>query len=160
MCIGKHMIKSWSTTQQTIAMSSGEAELYAMVKGAAQTKGLISMINDYGLKFDACVCSDASAAIGIVHRQGLGKTRHIQVQYLWMQAEIADGRMKVQKVRTDDNPADLMTKTLNQDTMSRHLHDLSFNVNSTRAKSATRLNNLSSHCYSCETKHHFKCDGT
>jgi len=142
MCIGKHMIKSWSTTQQTIAMSSGEAELYAMVKGAAQTKGLISMINDYGFRFDACVCSDASAAIGIVHRQGLGKTRHIQVQYLWMQAEVADGRMKVQKVRTDDNPADLMTKSLSNETMSRHLHDLSFCVDTTRAKSAARLQSV------------------
>ena len=128
MRIGKNMIKSWSATQQAIAMSSGEAELYAMVKGAAQTKGLISMINDYGLKFDACVCSDASAAIGIVHRQGLGKTRHIQVQYLWMQAEVADGRMKVHKVRTEENPAGLMTKTLNHDTMSRHLHDVGFFV--------------------------------
>ena len=142
MCIGKHMIKSWSTTQQTIAMSSGEAELYAMVKGAAQTKGLISMINDYGLRFDACVCSDATAAIGIVHRQGLGKTRHIQVQYLWMQAEVADGRMKVQKVRTDDNPADLMTKSLSNETMSRHLRYLSFCVDTTRAKSAARLQSV------------------
>ena len=113
-----------------------------MVKGAAQTKGLISMINDYGFRFDACVCSDASAAIGIVHRQGLGKTRHIQVQYLWMQAEVADGRMKVQKVRTDDNPADLMTKSLSNETMSRHLHDLSFCVDTTRAKSAARLQDV------------------
>ena len=55
MCIGKHMIKSWSATQQTIAMSSGEAELYAMVKGAARTKGLVSMIQEYGLNLvDAC----------------------------------------------------------------------------------------------------------
>ena len=69
MCICKHMIKSWSTTQQTVAMFSAEDEQYAMVKGAAQTKGLISMIQDYGIKIDGCVCSDAAAAIGIVHRQ-------------------------------------------------------------------------------------------
>ena len=100
------------------------------------------MIHDYGLKFDGCVCSDAAAAIGIFHRQGLGKTRHIQVQYLWMQAEVADGRMKVQKVRTDDNPADLMTKSLSNETMSRHLRYLSFCVDTTRAKSAARLQSV------------------
>ena len=73
-CIGKRMIKSWSATHNTVAMSSGEADLYAMVKGAAQTKGHMSMIQDYGIKFDGCVCSDVSVAIDIVHRQGLGKT--------------------------------------------------------------------------------------
>jgi len=145
MCIGKHMIKSWSSTQQVIAMSSGEAELYAMVKGAAQTKGLISMIHDYGMNFEGCICSDASAAIGIVHRQGLGKTRHIQVQYLWMQAEVGDGRMKVQKIHTDANPADLMTKSLSHDKMTTHLECLHFDVGATRAKSAPELI-----CWMCE----------
>ena len=76
-CIGKRMIKSWSATHNTVAMSSGEADLYAMVKGAAQTKGLMSMIQDYGIKFNGCMCSDASAAISVVHCQGIGKTRHI-----------------------------------------------------------------------------------
>ena len=56
MCIGKRMIKSWSATQHTIPMSSGEAERYAMVKGAAQTKCLMSMIQDFGIKFDGRVC--------------------------------------------------------------------------------------------------------
>ena len=60
-----------------------------------------------------------------------------------MQAEVADGRMKAHKVRTEENPADLMTKTPNHDAMSRHLHDLSFCVNSTRARSAIKLNLLS-----------------
>ena len=34
--IGGHMIKSWSSTQNVIALSSGEAEYYGLVKGAAQ----------------------------------------------------------------------------------------------------------------------------
>ena len=28
MCVGDHMIKSWSTTQSVIALSTGEAEVY------------------------------------------------------------------------------------------------------------------------------------
>ena len=139
MCIGKHIIKTWSSTQQIIAMSSGEAELYAMIKGAAQTKGLISMLQDYGLKFDGRVCSDASAAIGLVHRQGLGKTRHIQVQYLWMQAEVAEKRLQVKKVVTDYNPADLLTKALAQEKLNTHLTALGFEVGTSRARSAPQL---------------------
>ena len=33
--LGQHMIKSWSTTQSVIALSSGEAEYYSMVKGGS-----------------------------------------------------------------------------------------------------------------------------
>ena len=38
VCLGHHMIKSLSSTQQLVALSSGEAELYAFIKGASQTK--------------------------------------------------------------------------------------------------------------------------
>ncbi len=82
---GQHMIKSWSSTQQVVALSSGEAEFYAVLKGATQTKGAIAMFVDWGVKLDGIVKTDASAAIGITHRVGLGKTRHIEVQYLWIQ---------------------------------------------------------------------------
>ena len=114
MFSGKHLIKSWSSTQQVMALSSGEAELYGMLKGATQTKGLISMMADFGEKVVATVCSDASAAIGIAHRQGLGKTRHIEVQYLWIQHEVKEGKLNVKKVGTNNNPADLLTKATSQ----------------------------------------------
>ena len=37
--LGEHLIKSWSTTQTITALSSGEAEYYAIVKGASQGIG-------------------------------------------------------------------------------------------------------------------------
>jgi len=139
MCVGYHMIKSWSSTQQNIALSSGEAELYAMVKGAAQTKGLMAMMNDFGLKIGAKICTDASAAIGIVHRQGLGKTRHIDVQYLWIQTEVNEGRLKVSKVATSSNPADLLTKALGSKSIQKHLQAIEVTVDTTRANKAPML---------------------
>ena len=33
--IGSHLLKSWSTTQSVIALSSGEVEYYSMVKGGS-----------------------------------------------------------------------------------------------------------------------------
>ena len=33
--VGTHLIKSWASTQPTIAFSSGEAELYGVVRAAA-----------------------------------------------------------------------------------------------------------------------------
>ena len=45
--LGEHLIKSWSTTQKITALSSGEAEYYAIVKGASQGIGIRSMLQDF-----------------------------------------------------------------------------------------------------------------
>ena len=66
-------------TQQVIALSSGEAELYAQIKGAAQTLGLISMAADFGECLQGTVYSDSVASLGICTRVGLGKVRHIKI---------------------------------------------------------------------------------
>ena len=50
MYLGRHLVKSWSSTQQVMALSTGEAELHGMLNGAAQTKGLISIMADFGRK--------------------------------------------------------------------------------------------------------------
>ena len=107
-----HTLKTWSTTQQIIALSSGEAEPYAMVKRCAQAKGLCSILRDLGFDAEARISSDASAALGMAHRQGLGRTRHIDVQYLWIQNEVANGTVHTRKVETTSNPKDLFTKCL------------------------------------------------
>ena len=111
---GTHLLKSWSTNQQIVALSSGEAELYAQVKGAAQTLGMISMAADFGEHVTGTVYSDSSAALGIVTRSGLGKVRHIRVQYLWLQERVAQSDLMVRKVAGEANPADLLTKGLAQ----------------------------------------------
>ena len=68
---GSHCIKTWSSTQATIALSSAEAELYALTKGAAQGLGMMTLMEDFGIPTAVTVHTDASAAIGIVRRAGL-----------------------------------------------------------------------------------------
>ena len=139
MFLGKRLIKSWSSAQQVMALSSGKAELYGMLKGATQTKGLISMMADFGEKVVATVCSDASAAIGIAHRLGLGKTRHIEVQYLWIQHEVKEGKLTVKKVGTNNNPADLLTKAMNGEKVMKHMAEMAFDIDNSRASTAPTL---------------------
>ena len=79
MIIGGHAIKTWSKDKSVVALSSGEAELYAANYGAAQALGLKSMAADLGVKLDIDLLIDAKATMGIISRQGLGKVRHIQV---------------------------------------------------------------------------------
>ena len=82
---GRHLLKSYSRTQSNIALSSAEAELYAMVSASSEALGFKSMFKDYGRVVDPTVMVDATAAIGIAQRKGLGKLRHIDTQALWIQ---------------------------------------------------------------------------
>jgi hypothetical protein len=47
---GRHCLKTWSTTQSVIALSSGEAELYGIVKGTAMALGFQSVASDMGFR--------------------------------------------------------------------------------------------------------------
>ena len=38
--------------------------------------------------------------------------RHLEIKDLWLQKEVADGKLEVSKIKGDENPADLMTKIL------------------------------------------------
>ena len=118
---GSHLIRSWSKDQDIIALSSAEAELHAASYGAMQLKGLKSLSRDVGLEFKLNVHIDASAAIGIIRRQGLGKLRHIEVRDLWLQQEVKDKMISLHKVESWCNPADLGTKALGQREIERHV---------------------------------------
>ena len=50
MMIGRHLLRAWSSTQPSIAMSSAEAEYYARVEGATRSLGLQSMMRELGVR--------------------------------------------------------------------------------------------------------------
>ena len=113
--IGNHCIKTWSSTQSAYALSSAEAELYAMVEAVTRAKGLNTLARELGLgKISEVVHvgTDSSAAKSFVCRRGMGRMRHLQIRDLWLQKEVAEGRVEVWKVSGEENPADLMTKIL------------------------------------------------
>ena len=97
---GNHAVKSWSTTQQVIALSSGEAEYYSMVRGGSMGLGIRAMARDLGLSIGVKVKTEASAAKGIASRKGLGKVRHIDVSQLWLQDKVSKGEIVIEKVST------------------------------------------------------------
>ena len=106
---GSHLIKMWCKTQAVVALSSAEAELYGLVRASAETMGHISMYKDLGTHMNGLVLGDASAALAIVARRGLGRLRHLNFK----------------KVAGVYNGADLFTKTLSWKEMQSHIHKLS-----------------------------------
>ena len=83
--IGGRIIKTHSRQQKTVALSSAEAELYAMVAASAETLAIVAYARDLGLDLGGEVYTDSSAALGISQRAGIGKVRHLCTQGLWVQ---------------------------------------------------------------------------
>ena len=96
--VGGHMTKSWSSTQTSVSLSSGEAEFYGVVRAAGAALGQQSLLKDLGYAIDVCAWTDSSAALGICQRQGLGKFRHLQTIFLWVQEQDIKKSIQFQKV--------------------------------------------------------------
>ena len=93
-----------------MCLSSGEAELRGISDGLAQALGIQSIAKDLGLTWTIKMFSDATAAIGIARRRGMGRIRHLDVTDLWVQEKFTSKAASIDKVLGTENPADILTK--------------------------------------------------
>ncbi len=107
---GKHCIKTYSQTQETVALSSSESEFYGVAKAATMGLGVKGLVADLGLEGEVQVNADSSAAKSIASRRGAGRVRHIEVRDLWVQDRVAKGDLQIKKVKCEENVADCLTK--------------------------------------------------
>ena len=118
--LGEHALKAYTREQKVNARSTAEAELYAAALGASESKGIVSLLRDLGYEKKSVLAIDAKATEHILHRQGIGKLKHIDVAYLWIQDEVRSHRLRVRRVRSEDNVADLGTKPLSKAVIAKH----------------------------------------
>ena len=95
--IGGGTVKSWSSTQGSVALSGGEAEYYAAVKGACEGLGVVSLLVDMGQQAKLTLHIDSTAAKAIAGRTGVGKVRHMDTRYLWLQEVKKSGKIIIKK---------------------------------------------------------------
>ena len=94
------------------ALSSAEAEYYAMIDGVIRAIAIQAMCEEIGIQGVSGPISlrtDSSSAKSFASRRGLGKARHIQTRILWLQQAVVERRVIVKKVAGAGNPADLLT---------------------------------------------------
>ena len=103
--LGGHCIKTWSSTQGAVALSSAEAEFYAMVDGVLKAKWIATVAMEMGMEYlkPKMVLGSSSAAKNSVSRRGLGRMRHIEVRDLWLQKEVLKGAVEVRKIPGETN---------------------------------------------------------
>ena len=121
---GEQIVDSWVASDQARASSSGEVELHGIVDNSARGTFTKHMYEEMGRIINIDVETDPTAAIGMCSRTGVGKTRHIQFRWLWIQDAIRDKVVRLRKVRGTDNEADMGTKDLDRPTHQRSLQKL------------------------------------
>ena len=136
---GRHCIRTGSKTQTLIALSSGEAELYALVKACSEGLGIQSLARDFNRSLGIRAYTDASAAIGIVGRKGLGKLRHVDTQCLWIQDAAARKAIEFSKVAGSLNPSDMCTKGVESWRLTEHMSRICVQARNDRAITAPTL---------------------
>ena len=108
-----------------------------MVKAASVAIGIRSMLMDLGVTEGRIVLkTDASAALGVAQRLGIGKIRHIEVNQLWLQEKVYNGDIIVEKVGTDENLADALTKPLTSQGILKHVEGLKYDMRQDRHRLA------------------------
>ena len=78
---GGGLLKSWSRSQGPVAMSSGEVEFYAAIKGACEGLGIKSLLADLGFHVKVEIIQDSTAAKGTASRAGIGTWTLVGVGY-------------------------------------------------------------------------------
>ena len=110
VALGGVGVKHWSRAQRSRALSVGEAEYYALVTGSAEGLGLRSLMQDLGWDVPVKIWTDSSTAQSVASRRGLGKLRHVELRFLWVQEMVKKGRLILGKVWGPNNVADHLTK--------------------------------------------------
>ena len=96
-------------------LSSAEAELYGIGSGAIEGLGAAQLLREWQYETVPLLQTDSQSALAVCRRRGPGRMKHIELKMLAVQEWLKTGRLRIHKVSTHDNPADLMTKAMNRE---------------------------------------------
>ena len=83
-------------------------------------EGVQSMMRYLGFAVKPVLIIDAKATGHILQRHGIGKMKHIDVAYLWLQDEVKSNRLRARRVKSEDNLADVGTKAVSSKITRKH----------------------------------------
>ena len=113
VCWGGTPVAWRSARQGAITLSTGEAELQAIIDGTIGMLGLEAMLWD--LQEEAgtkVIASDSTSALAIGSGTGSWRTRHLRLKSGWIQERISCGDIQTRHQPGLHQPADLLTKPL------------------------------------------------
>ena len=113
--------------------------MYGLLKCVPEILGVKSAVFDFCILVGGVIKSDASAALGIIQREGLGKLRHIDTSFLYIQQINVDKVLRFEKTSGDSNPSDICTKRLAGPKIMKFIERMSMEFIDGRASVARNL---------------------
>jgi len=104
-----------STRQEVVATSSTEAEYIAYTPAVKELKWIQGVLEELGHPppLPTVFWTDSQSGIALIAREGYrARTKHIDVRYHFIRDEVKQNRICPQYLRTDQMPADGLTKPL------------------------------------------------
>jgi hypothetical protein len=122
--LGGSPISWFSRQQNTVAKSSMESEYYGADETISELLFLYHMLEELGYVIDTplAVHIDNTSAIHLGSDHHFSRrARHIRVRYHRTRDLVADGTIALKYIASADQPADVMTKNVNADTLRRFI---------------------------------------
>ncbi|GKC45008.1 retrovirus-related pol polyprotein from transposon TNT 1-94 [Tanacetum coccineum] len=130
----------WSAKkQQSVAMSSAEAEYVSVAGCCANILWMKSQLTDYDIIYEKVpIFCDNTSAIAISNNPVLhSRTKHIDIRYHFIRDHILKGDIELHFIPTQYQLADIFTKPLKESTFKRLIVELGMlNIDSKPAASA------------------------
>ena len=106
---------SWkSSLQGVVALSTTEAEFMALTSAVKESVWIRGLLQDFGVFQESISidCDNNSALCLAKHQVYHERSKHIDVRLHFIREEVEKGKIRVFKVDTTENPADMLTKPL------------------------------------------------
>jgi len=107
---------SWcSKLQSIVALSTTEAEYVAATSAGQEILWLRNLFKELGytLSKSSTLWTDSNSALSVAKNpEHHGRMKHLDLRFYWLRNEVEKGTINIQHLRTDEMPADVLTKPL------------------------------------------------
>ena len=107
-------------TPTIVSLSTTEAEYVAATEASKEMIWLQRFMEELGKKQkNNKLYYDSQSAIHLAKNSAFhSKTKHIQFRYHFIRSTLEDGQLKLEKIHTSQNPADMLTKGVTREKLS------------------------------------------
>ena len=97
--LGSTVIHNWSRKQETVALSSGEAEYYSMCTGTCEGLHIQGLLSELQRTTGLALETDSTAAKGNAERNNSkGRMKHIDIKHHFIRDLVQSKKMQIRKV--------------------------------------------------------------
>ena len=146
------LVRSIARQQQSVSLSSCEAELYALQAVSQESVAFSQFCQRIYVGLGEMrpksvpkilLESDSSSALQLLVGQDIPKrSRHVEIRLAWMKSKMASGELEIEHRAGTDNVADLFTKCLSTKDFLRHRTSLGFETVEVPAKDLRSVNDF------------------